>query len=234
MRIVAISDTHNAHSLLKIPECDVLIHAGDFSNKGTYTEAASFLNWMGEQKNAKHKICIAGNHDFIAQKEPVIFNMIVPRNVTYLRDSEVIIDEVKFYGTPWTPFFYDWAFNGLESRDLEGMFYEGGPAGAAPDKEHPLLSAVYSSIPINTNVLICHTPPRLGTLDVIPSKDNYAVGSRELLKVVNKLPSLKVVIGGHIHEGYGRYKHRGTIDVYNAACMTRDHRMANPITIIDL
>jgi predicted phosphodiesterase len=36
MKICAISDTHNQHSELKIPECDILIHAGDFTNNGTF------------------------------------------------------------------------------------------------------------------------------------------------------------------------------------------------------
>ena len=35
VRIVLISDTHNKHKMLELPEGDILIHAGDFTNDGT-------------------------------------------------------------------------------------------------------------------------------------------------------------------------------------------------------
>lgn len=230
MRIIAISDTHNQHKDLVIPDCDVLIHAGDFSNRGTYTEAMTFIEWFASQK-AKHKIFIAGNHDHIAQKEPYLFSNLVPRHVTYLNDSEHIIDNIKFYGSPWTPFFYDWSFNGIESREEQGTNYIGGPGSCTPDDKHPLLAKVFSKIPLNTNVMICHGPVRAGNLDI--TREGVVVGSRELTKAVEKLPSIRAVIGGHIHEGYGHYSHKG-INCYNVASMTRDHKLINPPMVIDL
>lgn len=38
-RIVCISDTHN--STVKLPDGDVLIHAGDLTNQGSYSEVSS-------------------------------------------------------------------------------------------------------------------------------------------------------------------------------------------------
>lgn len=38
-RIVCISDTHN--STVKLPDGDVLIHAGDITNQGTHSEVSS-------------------------------------------------------------------------------------------------------------------------------------------------------------------------------------------------
>jgi hypothetical protein len=38
-RIVCISDTHN--STVKLPKGDVLIHAGDLTNQGSYSEVGS-------------------------------------------------------------------------------------------------------------------------------------------------------------------------------------------------
>ncbi len=38
-RIVCISDTHNA--TIKLPKGDVLIHAGDLTNKGGYSEVGT-------------------------------------------------------------------------------------------------------------------------------------------------------------------------------------------------
>ena len=64
MKIVLISDTHGLHDKILLPQGDMIIHAGDVSNKGTYGEVTSFLHWF---KNLpfKHKVFIAGNHDFI-------------------------------------------------------------------------------------------------------------------------------------------------------------------------
>jgi len=33
-RIVAISDTHNQHDEIELPEGDILVHCGDFTNTG--------------------------------------------------------------------------------------------------------------------------------------------------------------------------------------------------------
>lgn len=62
MNILAISDTHNKHYQLKIPSCDLLIHAGDFTGNGDIFEIKDFLSWWHTQP-ARHKVFIAGNHE---------------------------------------------------------------------------------------------------------------------------------------------------------------------------
>ena len=42
IRIVLISDTHNRHRTMQMPEGDILIHAGDFTNNGTEEEIREF------------------------------------------------------------------------------------------------------------------------------------------------------------------------------------------------
>ena len=45
MTFLQISDTHNRHGLLQnMPMADVLIHCGDFTDRGTEAEALNFLN----------------------------------------------------------------------------------------------------------------------------------------------------------------------------------------------
>ena len=69
MRIVAISDTHNRLDKIKIPEGDVLVHAGDLTNRGTLNElvrAATVLRALPH----KRKVIIAGNHDHGLEKQP--------------------------------------------------------------------------------------------------------------------------------------------------------------------
>lgn len=42
MKLVVISDTHGQHDKLTIPECDVLIHCGDFTPDGKYNHVRDF------------------------------------------------------------------------------------------------------------------------------------------------------------------------------------------------
>src|SRR5271166_4785835 len=145
MKIVAISDTHEQHAQVVVPEGDILIHSGDFTNLGKIPAVASFAKWMGSQPH-KHKILIAGNHELTLQSpyRNIVTNLFKENGIIYLEDSGVEINGLFFYGAPWTPFFNDWAFN-LPRRGME-------------------LMAKWDMIPDNTNVLITHGPPK-GILD---------------------------------------------------------------------
>lgn len=56
-RIVCISDTHNC--TVKLPKGDVLIHAGDLTNQGSYSELSKTIAWL-EKADFEAKIVIAG------------------------------------------------------------------------------------------------------------------------------------------------------------------------------
>ena len=61
-RIICISDTHNAsptNGAFKLPKGDVLIHAGDLTNQGTYSELKKTLDWISTS-DFEVKIVIAG------------------------------------------------------------------------------------------------------------------------------------------------------------------------------
>jgi len=63
MRVVCVSDTHSMHRTLgTIPDGDVLVHAGDFTQTGTLAEVQDFCSWLGSLPH-EHKIVIAGNHE---------------------------------------------------------------------------------------------------------------------------------------------------------------------------
>lgn len=63
IRIVCISDTHNAApgEGYKLPRGDVLIHAGDLTNQGSYSELKRAVDWI-EKTNFAVKILVAGMH----------------------------------------------------------------------------------------------------------------------------------------------------------------------------
>ena len=72
MRIVCISDTHTKHWEMNLyntlPEGDVLIHAGDLSNRGSQWDIEDFIDWFSRLDGFKYKIFIAGNHDHCFEK----------------------------------------------------------------------------------------------------------------------------------------------------------------------
>lgn len=184
MRIVAISDTHTQHDKVKVPECDLLIHSGDISHKGELHNVYAFLFWFNQQP-AKYKVFIAGNHDFSFQDgmrmNKIRQALIQYPDIIYLEDSSVTIEGIKLWGSPWTPRFYDWAFN--------------ADRGAA-------IKRAWDMIPEDTDILIVHGPPK-GYGDRIAGSTER-VGCEDLLQRLLEVKP-KICIFGHIHEGYGMY-----------------------------
>ena len=66
-RIVVLSDTHCMHDQVDVPPGDILIHCGDFTNKGKKEELMSFNEWLGTLPHP-HKFLIIGNHEAIKHK----------------------------------------------------------------------------------------------------------------------------------------------------------------------
>jgi len=58
-RFVCISDTHNCGGAFKLPKGDVLIHAGDLTNQGSFAELEKAVKWL-EETEFEMKIVIAG------------------------------------------------------------------------------------------------------------------------------------------------------------------------------
>ena len=139
MKIVAVSDTHMGHSDLRLPEGDILIHAGDATYMGTIPEINEFGNWMRNQP-FKHKIFVAGNHDWLFDHNRAYAEKLL-HGITYLQDEEVTVEGLRIYGMPWQPAFNQWAFN-LERNS---------------DK----MKAVCRKIPSGLDILVTHGPPIL-------------------------------------------------------------------------
>lgn len=111
MKFIVISDTHNKHESLFLPAGDILIHAGDVSMKGTEAEIIDFLEWFAIQ-DFEYKIFIAGNHDFYFEKQTnEHIQAVIPKGIIYLNDSGTTIKGLNIWGSPITPWFFNWAFN---------------------------------------------------------------------------------------------------------------------------
>ena len=96
MRIIQISDSHGKHHLLKdLPEGDVLIHCGDFTEDGTEEEVLDFINWF-EELPYSHKIFVTGNHDLCLRDAEGIEELQAKMRV--VQDRGVVIDGSRFFG----------------------------------------------------------------------------------------------------------------------------------------
>jgi hypothetical protein len=209
MRIAAISDLHGVLPVL--PACDLLLIAGDVCPIQDHRPEAQavwldgdFRRWLG-QVPARQIIGIAGNHDFVFEQMPFL----VPRDLpwTYLEDSGVVWEGLKIYGSPWQPWFLDWAFN------------------AGPDE----LEAKWRLIPDDTDILLVHGPPR-GYGDV--TRQGNAAGCPHLLhRILEVQPRLAVF--GHIHEGRGQWQ-LGPTKLANVTILDEDYRHVYPPWVVDL
>ena len=202
MRVVCISDTHGRLHQLQVPDGDVVVHAGDLSEHGTHQEVERELEALAALPH-RWKVVIAGNHDF-ALEEGGRHPVTIPEGVTYLQDSGVTLDGVRFWGAPWTPYFGGWAFN---------------------VRRGPALAKVWARIPEDTDVLVTHGPPH-GILDAVRGE---LVGCADLLQALERVrPRLHVC--GHIHESYGTRTRRGCIHV-NAASAGRWYSLNAPVVV---
>ena len=102
MQIACISDTHCQHQQIALPKADMIIHAGDFTRKGTLEQINDFFAWFGSL-DYKYKLVVAGNHDFGMENRSD--NIIIPPNVHYLENEAIVIEGVKIWASPIsTPF----------------------------------------------------------------------------------------------------------------------------------
>lgn len=219
MRLVLISDTHNQHDRMvhSLPEGDVLVHAGDMCMGGRIWELENTAEWLSKL-DYKHKVVIAGNHDWPFVRDPVLAaNVLKEAGVTYLEESEVVIDEVKFYGSPWTPRFFSWAF--MKTRGEE-------------------LAEVWKKIPEDTKVLITHGPPYgVQDLTLYPTgKPDTHAGDEALTKeLLTHRVRPKLHVFGHIHYSYGVYDKSMLMTTFvNAATVNEDYEPVNKPVVIEL
>lgn len=90
----------------------------------------------------------------------------------------------------------------------------------------------YRAIPPDTQVLVTHEPP-LGILDREESLGIGEYGNTEIRKQVAELPTLRLHLFGHSHNGYGLYQENG-ITFSNGALMAYDIRIEREPRMIEL
>ena len=121
-------------------------------------------------------------------------------NVHYLCNSGIEIEGLKFYGVP--------------------MFM----CDCVTDRQN----LNYDKIPIDTDILITHTPA-YGILDF---DDNINYGSEVLLQAATNV-NLRIHLFGHIHKQHG-ITTIGTTIFSNGAIMNEDYSIHNHPNVIEL
>ncbi len=175
MRIVFISDTHGHFP--KLPEGDLLVHAGDATMMGTKEQVDEFYEWLRSLTGFKYIIFTPGNHDFLLQGESII------RRYTFINDG-VVINGVKFWASPYSTLFGSWAFM----------------------KSDEDLAEVWKQIPDDIDVLITHGPPRLGVMDktvggVTPGSSSLLDRVREVKPKIHVFGHIHEAAGEHYDRG---------------------------------
>lgn len=205
MRIVCLSDTHDRHDELDVPDGDVLVHGGDFTMVGDPHEIEAFAGFLARLPH-RHKIVIAGNHDFLFQNDGETARALLG-DAIYLEDSGVEVEGVRFWGSPWQPWFGNWAFN----------LHRGDP-----------IAEKWRLVPAATDVLVTHGPP-WGILD--RTARGEPVGCEALEDALRRIrPKLHVF--GHIHESYGTHRTDATLSVNACNCNLR-YEAVNPPVVVD-
>lgn len=199
MKILAISDTHGILPQQEfIPECDILIHAGDLCPNRSYNDKSwdssfqynwlkdTFIPWK-ESIKCKYFLFTPGNHDTVFEYplyKKQVKTLLEKSGVSVLIDEAIVVDGIKFYGTPWVSPVGNWSFLS-KGRSME---------------------ILRNIIPDDTNILISHSPP-YGVLDEI---EHY--GCKYLLERIKELDKLEYLICGHCHEEPGIIKNYFGID----------------------
>jgi Icc-related predicted phosphoesterase len=209
--IVCIADLHE--HLVDVPRCDLLLIAGDvsFAFKGDLRSKQAFLagpfsRWL-ERAPAEEIVLVAGNHDQSIEAWGVPDGL----RCHYLEDDGVELFGLKVWGTPWQPWFHDWAFN-------------------APLREgEEFLASKFEAIPDDTDVIVGHGPP-YGFGDLTGA--GQRVGSTAMTATLKRVQP-RLMVCGHIHPAYGRYS-LGQTEIVNAAIVDEAYKLLHSAVELEL
>jgi Icc-related predicted phosphoesterase len=217
IKILLFSDTHGKHNLLDLPTdgIDMCIFAGDAGTyKNPYTNIGSILNFIDWYAKVpiNNKIWIAGNHCTSIEAGLVDARKLSEENgLIYLEHETKIVNGIEIFGSPYTPYFYNWAYNVDRGK----------------------IKDYWNLIPKTTEILVTHGPTYgISNLGVVEQGED--VGDEELTKVIkNNLNNLKLTVFGHIHEGYGYHEEDDKLFV-NASVLNLEYQLVNKPFIVTM
>lgn len=184
VRIVILSDTHGLHEHLQLllPPGNVLIHCGDFANRGSLIQIRKFRDWFSRQTQFTDRIVIAGNHDRDLSN-PDTINLEkefaqVPKAacIHFLQDEHLLCanGRLRVFGTSWKT-CEERTHRDLNLRDEDGHLCD---------------------------ILLSHMPPYYPDYDV----NSVKKGS---IGLANKAfrERIPITCGGHLHWARGAVRY---------------------------
>lgn len=225
IKCLHISDTHQENIFkivssyldeTEIKQVDILFISGDLTYRGDIDKlkkCAEECEQLILTNYVKDIIVVPGNHDKSFDPKFKKSDWFSPRIAKYqfekdhihlLIHREIELHGIKIFGSPWTPYFCDWAFNYYL---LEA---------------HPL----WDQIPSDTQILVTHGPPQFILDEVNQYMKIRYTGCEELAYKIRITPSIKYHLFGHIHEGYGKLEKDG-VTYLNSSIMNRAYKPTN-------
>jgi len=205
IRLVLISDTHELHRELDVPDGDILIHCGDISMMSRSLAAIEdFDDWLGALPH-KVKLLVPGNHEFVLEDSG---HRGLITNATMLVNESVKVMGLRIWGSPTTP-LVDGAFGVISDIDR---------------------ARLYEQIPKDTDIVVTHGPP-YGVLDQAPGSE-YHAGCCQLLAAIQRVkPRLHVF--GHAHGCFGTMDTPETLFA-NVALLGSDGSLSNAPVVLQM
>lgn len=205
MLVALTSDTHGY--LPEIPKgVSAVIHAGDI---GIDRDPINwfrdvFYPWARQLEIPIH--ATFGNHDRIGESQSIPDG--IPTNLRLHVDILVDLMGVPTWFSPWSMRYGTWAYMAHDT----------------------VLNEKYKLISEKTQVLVTHGPP-FGVGDRVNSGER--VGSSSLYERIARLPDLRLVVTGHIHEAHGVYYCHGGIPVLNVTHVDEWYNPVHPPMVIE-
>lgn len=215
--IKILSDTHNQHEAFSYEslECDILIHCGDATNKGNFTEVETFYKWFVKTP-AKYKLFIPGNHDRKAKEHPLLLEMADTFGILNPHNNLLELMGLRIWGN-WT---------------VPRINYMNGKMTPGKIK----MQHIWSKMPEKLDILVTHVPPYKILDEAKYKKEAFKdlsinhLGCPHLLKAI-EVKQPKIHVFGHTHEKGMHTAYSDTCDVtfMNCAALNRDHSEFNSL-----
>lgn len=232
MKFITLSDTHGTHQeltqeILELakanPQIQTIIHAGDGTSYRdlSYNEVEfrRFLKWYQELP-FPNKIYIPGNHDTSLEPSGIRQDLLEGTDVKVLFHESMECQGFTIFGSPYTPAFFDWAFN-VPRESIKNYWQD---------------------LKEGIDVLVTHGPvwgfgdkTRFGT----PNGEVGNFGDKHLMEAVERIEP-KVHIFGHFHDHDGiknngiYYKEGCKTQFINASIVDNRHKRVNSVKIVEI
>jgi Icc-related predicted phosphoesterase len=180
MKIIALSDLHNATSYLeplaeKLSRVDLVLLAGDLTNAGKVEDVSNIITTI--RKSNRSILAVAGNWD-----GPQVGDYLESEGIS-LHRKHTLVENIAFSGVGGSLAFNQ-SPNEISEADFASFLNQ---SVEGLDRQIP-------------KILVCHQPP----FNTLADKTwaNQQVGSKSVRSFIEKIQPL-ICFTGHIHEGAG-------------------------------